>query len=251
MALYNAAPVLVKPEVPAVQGGELVSGVGVTDNLGTSFVNPIRGFRASGARTTVPTQDIPGTSAEYKPGVVPGGSPSLTPSQRLLNANALIPKQLKPSLQAGLDYPQGLAEALPGPTKHEVLTPGAGFNRLGIDVPGSGGTVICTEFVNTKKISLDDYLHEKRFIDALPWRVINGYRYMAVPYVFWMRKHPKAEERTLRLTRAFVREAIALSYRKQSHSLLGLAIMAVGIPLCAVVGTFVKSTDYTILWEGN
>jgi hypothetical protein len=99
----------------------------------------------------------------------------------------------------------------------------------------AASTVICTELQRNGDASAYDLTIEYRFVAKLPAFIVRGYRIWAVPYVDQMRKHPALYAATVPLAKAFMQESAAV-LGLRPHSLLGAAVILVGLPICALIG---------------
>lgn len=99
----------------------------------------------------------------------------------------------------------------------------------------SGNTVICTELMRRGDASMYDLVIEYRFVDKIPAFIVRGYRIWAIPYVAQMRKSSALYDATRPFAEAFIKESAAI-LGLRPHSILGMAVIGIGLPICAVIG---------------
>lgn len=106
------------------------------------------------------------------------------------------------------------------------------------------GWVICTELNSTGELSDTLYQSTSPYFSRMNPATIRGYQWWAIPYVKLMRKHS--------LFRAVVRPwAIGRArYLSGESSILGWVTVAIGEPICFLLGKTVarKSQDYEVLY---
>ena|ERR1022692_2372946 len=129
---------------------------------------------------------------------------------------------------------------------------GSNSTTLGSNIASgaSGGTVICTQLMLDGNISLATYSKDCNFVDtyfnsnAVGRNIVNGYRFLGVPFVIAMRKHSWIYA---------LGKYIGLFWSNHCvrRTLLGYIAILLFAPLLLVLGTVLPEVKYYKLWKGS
>jgi hypothetical protein len=101
---------------------------------------------------------------------------------------------------------------------------------------GGGGTVICTELYLRGLIGSEHYDADIAFGKSLPFEVIDGYHLWARPVVRLMKRSPLAMKIVYAVARPWIAEMVYRQAGIGKGSVIGAAMLFIGIPICHAIG---------------
>lgn len=119
--------------------------------------------------------------------------------------------------------------------------------------PGAGaGTVICTQlyrdgYVHPHVYHMDNKYVRKHFSAA----TVNGYRFWAVPFVYWMRKNKTVYAVGKYFGLAWSNHCASHYTSMAKPNFVGKWLIRIMVPVCWCIGKVIPDVQYYKLWAGS